>query len=152
MKNQIKTNLLRLSAIIVFFFIYIYLYDLILFITVNSFVRSCLRITIFNIYAITFGILLGTEGFFSQKKTQGSWIVNKPRILLIALPLLLFTILIWIENLLVIINPETYIQVPVFYSNIRNAFLMKHQIILLLIPLSAGFAFITSFDKKQVDE
>lgn len=94
-----------------------------------------------------FGAFLGLDNFLKEKSNKGVWKINKPKLLILGLPSLYFSLsLILLHTKLVWLSSFFYI----FKANISNILQMKY--IYVFSPILLGFIVVTSFYKHNEDK
>jgi uncharacterized membrane protein len=90
------------------------------------------------------GVLLGLEHFIREKKKDGKWSLNRPKLVLIGIPSLYFSasILLFYNSIL----SNTFLTYPigVLLNNNGSHFLTVFNVIF-------GYTIITSFYKKKIN-
>jgi Na+/melibiose symporter-like transporter len=130
------------------YFVYIILIFVLL--SLKEFFNERLEFNYYRILNITYllfiifiinvfiGLLLGLEHFIEQIKKDGAWRINFPKLILMGLPSLLFSLV----YLLGFIDNQIIQNIYLFFLSMGMNFFTVFQIIL-------GFVVITSFHKNS---
>jgi hypothetical protein len=90
------------------------------------------------------GVLLGLEHFIREKKKNGKWSLNIPKLVLIGIPSLYFSASIFLFYNSLLSNTFLVYPIGVLLNNNGSHFLTVFNVIF-------GFAIITSFYKKEIN-
>lgn len=91
---------------------------------------------------IMFGLLLGVEKFLLEMRKDGKWKINLPKLILLGIPSLYFSL-----GLLIIVSfPITFIQRTLSYPIL---YFLKYDAILSIFQVILGYIIITSFIKVR---
>jgi len=94
-----------------------------------------------TILFIVLGLLLGLENFLSNMKKEGNWKINLPKLILLGVPSLYFSLGIFILSI-----PITPIRQTLSYPIL---YLLKYDDILSIFQVILGYIIITSFIKVK---
>lgn len=93
------------------------------------------------ILCIVLGLLLGLETFLSNMKKEGHWKINLPKLILLGVPSLYFSL-----GILILLIPITPIRQILSYPIL---YLLKYDDILSIFQVILGYIIITSFIKVK---
>jgi hypothetical protein len=91
---------------------------------------------------VVLGLLLGLETFLLETKKEGTWRVNLPKLILLGVPTLYFSLGIFIMYI-----PLSFIQQPLSYP--LQFFLGDSTNFLSIFQVILGYIIITSFTKIE---
>lgn len=89
----------------------------------------------------TIGLLLGLEHLIEETKKEGKWVLNIPKIVLIGVPALYFSLAIFIFYNNLFLNNIWSFPIRILLTNGNSNFIIVFQVIL-------GYTIITSFIKN----
>jgi hypothetical protein len=89
------------------------------------------------------GVLLGLEHFIKEKKKDGKWSLNRPKLVLIGIPSLYFSAAILLFYNSLISNTFLAYPIGVLFNNNGSHFLAVFNVVF-------GYTIITSFYKKKI--
>jgi hypothetical protein len=108
---------------------------------VKSYKFNYLILTGFTLATVLIGVILGLDHIFNEKKKEGSWSVNVPKLVLMGIPSLYASIIYYLAS----VNNQTVYKIfvnPVFkFFGSSTLFITVFQIIF-------GYVIITAFYKR----
>lgn len=147
MKNNPKVKYLFYLLVIIFFIIISNALTL----KANNYAKE--NFDIFPVVIVNtciyflFGVILGLDNFLKEKSCKGVWRVNKPKLLILGLPSLYFSLSLILERTKLVF---LYGNWKIFNVSILSILNMKH--IYAFSQILLGFIVVTSFYKYNEDE